>query len=332
MTRMDAFRKAVAFEEVEQVPVMPTITGWAAKRSGIPFPKLIYDVDAMAKAQAEAQRLTGIDALFGYFDALVIPQAFGCALNFSGPIPAAEAIPINSIADVEALCLPDVRKDGRFPLTYGMIERLAQQPRRDVPIVVGMEAPFTACSRIYGAQNLMRACMRNKPLVEKLLDKVGSVVVAFARTAAEFGADALFMPDPVSSSTMISPKLYREFALPHVQRVVQALKIPTIMHICGNTEPILDLMAETGAPILSLDQCMDLGKAKQRVRGRCGVGGNLSPRDVLLRGTVEDVKRETRKCLEQGGKDGYILMAGCAVIAETPLDNLRAMVETARQA
>ena len=36
-TRFEAFRGAMALQEVEQVPVMPTITGWAAKQCGIPF-------------------------------------------------------------------------------------------------------------------------------------------------------------------------------------------------------------------------------------------------------------------------------------------------------
>jgi len=89
-------------------------------------------------------------------------------------------------------------------------------------------------------------------------------------------------------------------------------------------------MAETGARILSLDQCMNLAKAKERVSGRCGIGGNVDPIHVLLLGTPEDVRRETLKCLRQGGKQGYLLMAGCAVPPDTPIQNLKAMVQTAR--
>jgi len=90
------------------------------------------------------------------------------------------------------------------------------------------------------------------------------------------------------------------------------------------------MMADTGAKILSLDQCMDLAMAKQRLAGRCGIGGNVDPINALLLGTVADVKRETLRCLQQGGKRGYVLMAGCAVPPRTPIENLRAMIETAR--
>jgi uroporphyrinogen decarboxylase len=74
---------------------------------------------------------------------------------------------------------------------------------------------------------------------------------------------------------------------------------------------------------------MDLTQAAKLVAGRCGIGGNVDPM-VLLFGTPEDVKRETLRSLEQGGKKGYILMAGCAVPPGTPLKNLKTMIEVAR--
>jgi MtaA/CmuA family methyltransferase len=164
-----------------------------------------------------------------------------------------------------------------------------------------------------------------------LLEKVGEDIGRFGQAVAERGADGLLIPDPVSSSTMISPKLYRSLVLPNLQRCLSSFRLPVILHVCGNTKPILDMMAETGAQMLSLDQCMDLGLAKRQLLGRCGVAGNVDPMTVL-RGTVEDVKRASTRCLEQGGKCGYILMAGCAVPGATPIKNLQAMVESARPA
>jgi MtaA/CmuA family methyltransferase len=129
---------------------------------------------------------------------------------------------------------------------------------------------------------------------------------------------------------LISPEFYRKYVLPHLQPLIKVIGIPVILHVCGNTQPILPFMAETGARVLSLDQCMDLTLAKQAVAGRCGIGGNVDPIQTLLLGTPEDVKRETLRCLREGGKKGFILMAGCAVPPGTPLENLRAMIESAR--
>jgi MtaA/CmuA family methyltransferase len=330
-TRIDAFRKTVALQEVEQVPVMPGMAGWVARFSGIPLKQLIYDADAMVKAHVDAQKLLGYDALFAYIDALFIPEVFGCSVIHlaSGGLDASP-VDIKNEEDVEALPTPDVRKDGRLPLMLTVAERLAGMAGRGVPVIPLVEGPFTTAARIMGVERMMRAVMKNRPMIEKMVAKVGHFLAQYGEALAQCGADGLIIADPVGSSTMVSPPLYRAMVLPELQRFINSLKIPTILHVCGDTEPILDMMAETGANILSLDQCMDLGKAKQHLAGRCGIAGNVDPINALLLGTVEGVKRETLKCLEQGGKKGYILMAGCAVPPGTPTENLEAMIDTAR--
>jgi uroporphyrinogen decarboxylase len=328
--RIELFRKVMALEEVEEIPAIPSLSGWVAKSSGLPLQTLLFDAGAMAKAQVRAQEAVGHDALFAYCDALYIPEAFGCPLVFRSSGPDVEPLEINGEEDIRSLPDPDCRRDGRLPLHLELAEALVRLRGRQVPVLTLMEGPFTNCSRILGAEKLMRALIKNTALVQALLGKVCELQSAFARRLNEIPIDGLILADPVSSSTMISPGRYREFVLPSLQSFIHNLGLPVILHVCGNTNPILDLMAETGARILSLDQCMNLAKAKERVSGRCGIGGNVDPVHVLLFGTPEDVKRETLRCLQQGGKKGYLLMAGCAVPPDTPIENLKAMVETAR--
>ena len=282
-SRIDAFRKAMAMEEVEQVPAIPTVSGWVARFSGIPLKTLIYDADAMVKAQIDAQKAVGHDALFAYIDPLYIPESFGCHLAFlsSG---GADAIPLDlkTEADIDALPFPDIRRDGRLPLILSLVERLVNSPGRAVPVLPLVEGPFTNCARILSTEKMMRAILKNRRLVEKLLDKVGQFLSQFGQTVAELGADGLIIADPVGSSTMVSAKIYGELVLPHLQRFINNLRIPVILHVCGDTDPILDMMAETGAKILSLDQCMDLAMAKGRLGSRCGIGGNVDPINALL--------------------------------------------------
>jgi uroporphyrinogen decarboxylase len=328
--RIELFKKVMKLEEVEEIPAIPSVSGWVAKTSGLPLPKLLFDAGAMANAHVKSQKEIGYDALFAYCDALYIPEAFGCPLVFRSSGPDVEPLEINCEEDVRSLPVPDCRRDGRLSVLLNLAEELARLPGREVPVLSLMEGPFTNCSRIMGAEKLMRALIKNRQVVERMLDKVYDLLSAFGRRLKEIPIDGLIIADPVSSSTMISPSRYREFVLPTLQSFIRNLGLPVILHVCGNTNPILDLMAETGARILSLDQCMDLVKAKETVAGRCGIGGNVDPVHVLLFGTPEDVRRETLRCLRQGGKKGYLLMAGCAVPPDTPVENLKAMVETAR--
>jgi len=330
--QIDSFRRAVALEKEDYIPAIPTVSGWVARFSGVPLKSLIYDANAMAKAQIEAQKAVGHDALFAYIDALYIPEAFGCGMGFlsSG---AADAVPLDlkTVEDVDALRDPDVRKDGRLPLMLRFAEQLVQAPSRVVPVLSLVEGPFTNCARMLSTERMMRAVVKSRPLVERLLDKVVRLLTRFGHALQDTGVDGLVIADPVGSSTMVSRNIYQEMVLPYLQRFIASLNIPVILHVCGDTDPVLDLMAQSGARILSLDQCMDLGKAREKLAGRCGIGGNVDPINALLLGTVEDVKKETLKCLEQGGNKGYVLMAGCAVPPRTPIENLKAMIETARQ-
>ncbi|HOE18559.1 MAG TPA: uroporphyrinogen decarboxylase family protein [Syntrophorhabdaceae bacterium] len=330
--KIDSFGKTMRMEEVEQILAIPMVSGWVARFSGIPLKTLVYDGEAIVQAQINAQKAIDYDALFAYIDALFIPEAFGCSINFLSP-GAAEAEPINlqSEADVQALPIPDINQKGRLPLMLDVAAKLVKLPEREVPVLSLVEGLFTSCARIMGTENLIRALIKKRPMIEKLMEKVGVLLTRFGHALEERGIDGLIVADPVGSATMVSPRFYRELVFPHLRHFIEALKIPVILHVCGNSDPILDMMADTGARILSLDQCMDLAAAKQKVAGRCGIGGNVDPINVLLNGTIEDVKQETMKCLQQGGKAGYILMAGCGVPPLTSKENLKAMVETAKQ-
>ena len=319
----------MALEEVEEVPAIPTVSRWVARFSGFPLKELLFNPEAMVKAQIKAQKAIGYDALFAYYDALYVPEAFGGHLIFRTTGADVSPIDLNNEEEVEALPMPDIRKDGRLPLILNFAERLVQFPKREVPVLGLFEGPFTTSARILGAEKMMRGLMKNRAMVERMLEKVGRLLSDFGQALFKIGIDGLIIADPVGSSTMISPKFYKEFVLPPLQRLIEDLGGPIILHVCGDTQSILTLMAESGANILSLDQCMNLNLAKQIIAGRCGIGGNVDPM-VLLSGTPEDVRRETLRCLEQGGKKGYVLMAGCAVPAETPFENLKTMIEVAR--
>ena len=329
--RIGAFQKAMAFEEVDEIPVIPLMSGWIARFSGIPFESLIRDPGSVVRIQVAAQEAVGYDALFGGMDAVFVPEAYGCSVtcSSSGALDAL-TLHVETPEDVETLPIPNIRKDGRFPAMLEIADRLVNLRGRKVPVLCGVEGPFTNCARIIGTEKVMRAVKKSMPLVERLLQSVEKTLSRYAHALEEIGVDGLIVADPCGSTTMVSPLIFREVVFPALQRFIMSTSIPVILHVCGDTYPILGTMAETGASVLSLDQCMDLDSAKRQIACRCGIGGNVDPINVLLQGSVEDVKRETERCLRVGGKRGFVLMPGCSVPPDTPIENLRAMVRNAK--
>lgn len=162
----------------------------------------------------------------------------------------------------------------------------------------------------------------------------------------EAGADIIGLGDAIAST--ISPRMYRQFALPYEQRIFAAVKamgaVPRL-HICGDTHRIVPDMLLSGASIIDLDWMVDFGKAAAQValpgdtdtpspsdwRGvndftqRFGPAlcGNMDPVRILLQGTEEEVYQATWRCLETGGSR-CINAAGCEIPIGTPPENIHA--------
>jgi uroporphyrinogen decarboxylase len=129
---------------------------------------------------------------------------------------------------------------------------------------------------------------------------------------------------------MISAEHFQRFSLPYLQKIVRSLKVPVILHICGDTTLTLEKMAESGAKALSVGK-VDLAAAKKRVGGKVCLMGNVPTIEILLRGTAKQVRGASKECIRNAGEGGgFILSSECDIPADTPSDNITAMVKAAR--
>ncbi|HEY3425683.1 MAG TPA: uroporphyrinogen decarboxylase family protein, partial [Negativicutes bacterium] len=142
--------------------------------------------------------------------------------------------------------------------------------------------------------------------------------------------------DPVASSTIISPKQFREFAFPYLKKLISYINSrgkSATLHICGKTNRIWEAMAETGAACLSLDNVIDMAVAKEQVGAKIRLTGNVDPSAIMLQGSVGDVKQAVIDCVERtyDSPKGYIVASGCSLPTEVPFENIHAMLNTVRE-
>jgi uroporphyrinogen decarboxylase len=105
----------------------------------------------------------------------------------------------------------------------------------------------------------------------------------------------------------------------------------SLLHICGNNTKVFGRFAELGADIVAIDHKADLATAKRVIGGQACLIGNLDPSSVLLLGDVQEVERQSEACIAKAAEGGgFILGSGCEVAIDTPPDNVRAMIRTAR--
>jgi uroporphyrinogen decarboxylase len=150
------------------------------------------------------------------------------------------------------------------------------------------------------------------------------------------GTDILMPSNPVASGNLISVDHYKEFVYPYDKEMVTAFEgegIKTVLHICGKVQDRLRLIADTGYDGVSVDSVVDLRRAKEQVGDRICLIGNVDVFRPLRKGSAQKVREKALECIEAAGSEGrFMLSASCEIIADTPEENLRALVDTAREA
>ena len=137
-----------------------------------------------------------------------------------------------------------------------------------------------------------------------------------------------------------SPRIFRELALPVLQRVTEMacdLGIPTHVHSCGPEKALVKWAAEeTHLTVIDpleippMGDC-DLAELKRLYGDKIVLKGNLHTTEVMLRGTVDTVVAASRKAIDAAAQGGrFVLSTGDQTPRDTPFENIRAMVETAR--
>jgi uroporphyrinogen decarboxylase len=137
-----------------------------------------------------------------------------------------------------------------------------------------------------------------------------------------------------------TPAMFRELALPVLKRVTEMaadIGIPTHVHSCGPETELVKMAAEeTKLSVIDplearpMGDC-DLADLKRRFGKRIILKGNLHTTDVMLRGSVDDVARASRKAIDDAAAGGgFVLSTGDQCGRDTPDGNIRAMVEVAR--
>ena len=216
---------------------------------------------------------------------------------------------------------------------------LLRQARASVPDLFVASAPGGITMNTYtalrGREQAMIDFFERPDFVHAAMDMQADVIIERAERLIETGIDCLYIGDPAASASLISPKHFARFCLPAYQKFCRHFKGRNTLiyiHVCGNSKPILEMLADTGADVVEpLDPLggVEVADAKRRIGHRVALMGGLNTL-TLASGTPEEVRDEAiRKCRE-GGPQGYILAAGDMVPPSTSVANLQAMVDVAR--
>ena len=335
MTSRERFAAALTGKPYDRIPVFLLMSDHAARVIGVTVGEYQNSANLMAKGQLEAWRLYGMDLINTGPGLTGIAEAIGSKLAFPDDTAYVAEHAVNTRDDLDRLKIPDPFRDGRLPLFLEATWKVLDEVGASVPVSLTTAGPFTTAANIRGADQLLRDLRRDPEFVHRLLRFSTDSTIPFVQEAIALGA-RVGLAEPVASGTLISAKAFREFALPYLKDLIDAIKRFTggagpSLHICGDTSKIWPEMADSGASILSLDDQVDLASARAEIGDRIALIGNISPTASMVLGTPADVRANARECFVKGAGNpkGYILGLGCALPINTPSENVHALIDAA---
>ncbi|ACA55419.1 methylcobamide--CoM methyltransferase [Clostridium botulinum] len=242
---------------------------------------------------------------------------------------------INSIDEIESLKVVDPLKDGNLPTLLEAIKLTRDALMDEVDVGAAMSGPFSVAASVVGTENLLKWMIKYPKKVHTLMDIVAESNNRYIEEVAKLGVSIGFA-DPVSSTSLISPKQFREFSLPALRKNINKIKEKTGgapgIHICGKSKELWEDVVNAGISNFSIDNAEDLEEAKNIMGDRVVITGNVPPVDVVYRGKKEAIFKSVKECIKKGhdSKKGYILSTGCQIPMHTPIENIEMFMEAGK--
>ena len=335
----DRFLRACRREPVDRTPVWfmrqagRYMAEYRALRAKHTLLELCRTPELAVEVTLQPIRAFGFDAAILFSDLLIPLAPLGIPFDFqAGEGPVVEA-PVRSAADVAGLRRFEPREELGMVLEAIRLLRLELQ----VPLIGFAGAPFTLASyAVEGGHSShfarTKGLMYGEPETwHRLAALLAEVVADYLRAQVEAGAQAVQLFD--SWIGALDEADYREFALPHVHRIFDALAdldVPKI-HFGTGTGHLLAVQREAGGTVIGVDWRTPLDEGWKRAGAGVAVQGNLDP--TLLFAPRERLLERVDAVLRRaGGRPGHVFNLGHGILPGTPVEAVKAVVDRVHEA
>jgi uroporphyrinogen decarboxylase len=325
--------RAARGERTERPPV------WLMRQAGRHIPEYReirseYSFREAIETPEVAKRITLLpwdlyepDGLVMFSDILTVLEPLGFDYHVESGVGPVVENPVEGPEDADR---PRGSVESDLAFVGDLLDGLVADVGDETAIVGFAGGPFTlasyavagGASRNHGPVRRFRA--RHPEAFRTLLSAFADVVREYLEYQADHGADVVQLFDTYAG--VLSPADYREFVLPLHREILSDLSVPSIVFV-RNMAGRLGSLDRAGADVVGLDWTVDMAEARAELGDR-PVQGNLDPQ--YLFGSPEFVRERTSEVIDAAGPSGHILNLGHGVHRDTPVESVRAFVETAK--
>lgn len=193
---------------------------------------------------------------------------------------------------------------------------------------------------LMGMEELTYAFYDYSELFFELAEMQEKRCVKMAEIAVEEGVESV-LTGGSGSITLQSPELFLKLSFPAIKKITKMCRQAGIIsgiHSCGKERYIVELCANESdldyinpLEIPPMGDC-DLAECKRKFGHKLALMGNLHTTEVMLLGSVEDVRRESLKAILAAGMNGgFVLSTGDQCGRDTPDENIFEMVKVCKE-
>lgn len=336
----DRLLRALAREPVDRTPV------WIMRQAGRYLPEyratrakagsflgLATNPELACEVTLQPLARYPLDAAILFSDILMIPKAMGVGLSFEEGEGPRIARPVTSLAEIEALPVPDPARELRF--VTDAVTLIRRELAGRVPLIGFAGSPWTVATyMIEGGSSRefakSKALLYGEPrALHALLAKLARATTDYLNAQIEAGAQAVMLFDTWGGA--LTAHAYTEFSLAYMEHIVAGLvreregrKVPAILFTKGGGA-WLERQSASGADALGIDWTTELSAARRDTLGRVALQGNVDP--GVLFAPPAAIRAEVARALESYGKGpGHVFNLGHGIQPGVDPENLAALV------
>jgi len=297
------------------------------EKTGAWFPHAHLDAEKMATLAEAGHTVLGFDNVMPVYSTWHEAAALGAAVDWGEP---------NRMPNCHKPILPSIEEDIQIPADFESrpsmkvvaqaLPLLKKRLGEDAAVAGKFFGPWTLAYDVYGIENFLVATLENPGRVKQILRALLPASIRSARAQIDAGADVLALCDHCTRD-LCSPNAYREFLFEIHCELAQSIRVPLVLHICGDTSDRIRHIRETGAAMFHFDSKTGLENTLREARGFPLMGGtsNLA---IIRSGTPETTRADVSEKLA-----AQIAVIGpeCAVPLDSPLENMRMISDAVKK-
>lgn len=330
MTPLQRVLTTLGHREPDRVPLFLLLTGHGARELGLSIREYFSKGEHVAEGQLRLRARLGHDCYYPFFYAAVETEAYGGDVIYvdDGPPNCGRPI-LSGPEDIRKLTAPVVRETPCLAKVLDAIRRLKSEAGDQVPIIGVVMSPFSLPVMQLGFERYLDLLHGEPALFDRLMERNEEFCVEWANAQLDAGATAICYFDPVSSSTITTPDLYRRTGFEVARRTLPRIHGPTATHMAsGRCLPIVADLAETGTSVVGVSVDEDLAALKRSCAGRLTLLGNLNGIE-MRRWSAEEAAEHVRRAVAAAGRGGGFILADNhgEIPFQVPAAVLQALVE-----